>query len=194
MEESEEITVADVGKVPQLAEARGHPETMLSRAAQLEVGEAKRMAMRVALEPINWPGCPRPIPRFMADLPWMEPEAVQERIIADLLASGHVYDGGGDSETVAGRELVGQYLEVHDVAAYPSTKEGGWGAYLLVDAVIEVDKTKVHRVVTIGAKQAVSVLAYAWACGDLPMAGTIVVEQTTAAGNTIIGFRAEQPF
>lgn len=145
-----------------------------------------------SMEKVEHPLCRRPIPAFMLEMPWAEDdEEIQERIIAQILASDDPYQAAEDPTTRAGKALVGQAVVIHDVRCKPSDKPGGWGAYLLCDATI--GDSDIHQIVTVGAKQAVGILAYAWASGDLPIAGTFSLVTETAEGNTVIGFIRERP-
>jgi hypothetical protein len=146
-----------------------------------------------ALEAVDDPRCPRPIPRFMLDMPWAEnDEEVQERIIAMMLASDDPYQTAQDPTTTASKALIGRPMTVWDMRCRPSDKPGGWGAYLVCD--ITVGDSELHQVLTCGSKQAVATLAYAWASGDLPIAGTFRVITETGKGNQVIGFIREDPF
>lgn len=145
------------------------------------------------MEKVADPRCRRPIPRFMTELPWSEDdEEIQERIIAQILASDDPYAAAEDPTTQSGKNLVGQRVVIHDIRVKPSDRPGGWGAYLLCDATI--GDSDIHQVVSVGAKQAVATLAYAHVNGDLPMAGTFRVVTESGDGKTVIGFVREDAF
>lgn len=145
-----------------------------------------------AIEVVDDPRCPRPIPRFMLDMPWVQdPEAIQDSIIVQMLASDDPDEFQLSSGTESGKDLVGRKVTVHNVQAFPSKKPGGWGAYLMLDA--EVDGDPVRRPISTGAKQAVARLALAFFTGQLPITGTFTVVGTPSPdGNTPIGFVAER--
>lgn len=145
------------------------------------------------LESVDDPRCPRPIPRFMLDIPWATDEdEVSERIIAQLLSADNPYTAMEEGATKSGKDLVGQKVVIHDLRVRPSDKSGGWGAYLILDCT--VGERNDHQVVTIGAKQAVSIIAYAHFNGDFPLTGTFTVVTETSNGNTVLGFVREDPF
>lgn len=161
------------------------PRAIIDKAARFQ-------AFTAALQGVNDPRCARPIPRFMVGMPWADDdEDVSERIIAAMLAADDPYQAQDAGKTVSGKDLVGRRVTVHDMRVRPSDKAGGWGAYLLLDCTVDDDDTD-HRVVTIGAKQAVATLAYAWYSGDLPVVGTVTVITETAGGNTVLGFIVER--
>lgn len=144
-----------------------------------------------ALEAVDDPRCPRPIPRFLLDMPWVDDnDPVSERIIAAILAEPDPWAAQMDEASQSGKDLVGRKVTVFDMRVQPSTKPGGWGAYLLCDCVVG-DGDGIHKAVTVGAKQAVAMLALAWFSGDLPLTGTFTVVTETAKGNTVLGFIKE---
>lgn len=135
--------------------------------------------------------CNRRIPRFMKGMQWVdEDDEIAERIIAKMLAADDPYSVDNAGETLSGQGLIGRKVTVHDVRVSPSSKPGGWGAYLICD--VTVDDQDAHDVMTVGAKEAASKLAYAWFMGDLPIAGTMTVVTETGAGNTVLGFVVER--
>lgn len=150
-------------------------------------------AFMEAMQPVKVERCARPVPRFMVDMPWTSPEdLVAERIIAKLLSSEDPYAVTNAGETLSGKALVGRKVTVHDVRVSPSTTKGGWGAYLLCDVTVD-DNTEVHEVMTIGAKEPVAILSYAWFMGDLPITGTPTVVTNTDDDKTVLGFVVERP-
>lgn len=135
--------------------------------------------------------CARKIPRFMLGMTWVsDDDEIAERIIAKMLAADDPYSVDNAGETLSGQGLVGRKVTVHDVRCAPSSKPGGWGAYLICD--VTIDDQDAHDVMTVGAKEAASKLAYAWFMGDLPIAGTMTVVTETGAGNTVLGFVVER--
>lgn len=174
----------DVAQVP-----TGSLATVDRTATQVE----RFAAYMHTMEKVAHPACRRPIPRFMVELPWAEDdEEMQERIIAQILASDDPYAAAEDPTTQSGKNLVGQRVVIHDIRCKPSDKPGGWGAYLLCDATI--GDSDIHQVVSVGAKQAVATLAYAHVNGDLPITGTFRIITETTEGNTVIGFVREEAF
>lgn len=144
-----------------------------------------------ALEAVDDPRCPRPIPRFMLDMPWLdENDPVSERIIAALLSEPDPWAAAEDNEKDSGKSLVGRKVTVYDMRVEPSSKAGGWGAYLRLDCTVD-RRGEIHRTVTVGAKQAVALLALAYFQGDLPLTGTFTVVTETDKGNTVLGFIKE---
>lgn len=191
------------------------PEGVPASVAAIEAAEANRVAVPTtanlatiqetpdqmtrfkaysrALEAVDDPRCPRPIPRFMLDMPWSdENDPVSERIIAAILSEPDPWEAQTGGASASGKDLVGRKVEIHDMRVHPSDKPGGWGAYLLCDAVIG-DRAGLHKAVTVGAKQAVALLALAWFQGDLPITGTFTVVTETGKGNTVLGFIRETP-
>lgn len=168
---------------------KGGLATVDRTASQVE----RFAAYMASMEKVAHPDCRRPIPRFMLELPWAEDdEEMQERIIAQILASDDPYAAAEDPTTQSGKNLVGQRVVIHDIRCKPSDKSGGWGAYLLCDATI--GDTDIHQVVSVGAKQAVATLAYAHVNGDLPITGTFRIVTETNDGKTVIGFVREESF
>lgn len=171
--------------VPQganLAEAHKGPDQM-----------SRLQAFTNALEPIFDERCERPIPRFMVDMPWSDgDDMIAERIIAKMLASDDPYTITDAGETLSGKALVGRKITVHDLRCKASDKKGGWGAYLLCD--ITIDDADFHEAMTVGAKEAVAKLAYAWFQGDLPISGTMYLVTETSGGGTVLGFMVEPKF
>lgn len=144
-----------------------------------------------ALQAVDDPRCPRPIPRFMVDMPWSnEDDQAAERIIAKLLSADDPYAAQNAGETLSGKDLVGRRVTVHDIRCSPSQFKGGWGAYLLCD--VTVDGGDDHEIMTMGAKEPVALLSYAWFTGDIPITGTPTVITETAGGNTVLGFIVER--
>lgn len=144
-----------------------------------------------ALEAVDDPRCPRPIPRFLLDMPWSDDDdQVSERIIAAILANPDPWKAAEDGTSTSGKDLVGRRVVVHDMRVHPSDKPGGWGAYLLLDCTLEREP-EMHVAVTVGAKQVVALLALAWFSGDLPLAGTFTIVTETASGGTVMSFIRE---
>ena len=155
---------------------------------------ARFKAMSAELEAVTDERCPRPIPRFMLSLPWTSPDdMVSERIIAQLLSADDPYAATDAGSTVSGKDLVGRKVTIHDLRVQPSDKPGGWGAYLLCDVTVDDDDNN-RLAMTIGAKQAVAIIAYAYQAGDFPLVGTPTVVTTTGEGNTVLGFIVEPAF
>jgi hypothetical protein len=176
---TKEITIPDTGNLAILHESAD--------------GVSRFRAMSHALEAADDPRCARPIPRFMLDMPWASEDSdVSERILAKLLSADNPLDVEAAGATLSGKNLVGRVITVHDIRVAPSTFESGWGAYLLCD--ITVGDDMVHDVMTVGAKEAVAKLAYAYFTGQLPITGTMTVITVTGKGNTVLGFVVEQAF
>jgi hypothetical protein len=169
-------------------------ETALVQAMKPTTKVERFKAYSHALEAVDDPRCKRPIPRFLLDLPWAtDDDDIAERIIAQMLASDDPYNNQDAGATVSGKDLVGEVITVWDMRVLPSDKPGGWGAYLLLDAT-KGDNEDEHLVVTIGAKQAVALLALAWCQGNLPLTGAVMVVTETGSGNSVLGFVVEQVF
>lgn len=173
------------------SEVEAFPERMLVRAHTAPTKMERFRAYSHALEAVDDPRCDRPIPRFLLDLPWADnDDEVSDRIIAQMLAAENPYEVSGESATVSGKDLIGKRVVVQNLRVRPSNKQGGWGAYLVVEATLE-DRDDEAVIVTVGAKQVVSLLAYAWCQGDLPLAGTFSVVTETGNGNEVLGFIVE---
>lgn len=167
------------------------PASLVAPRALSTRGERFR-AYGPALESVTDPRCDRPIPRFFLELPWADDnDEVSDRIILQMLASDDPYAVQTDTGTTSGKSLIGRRIVAHDLRVRPSGKPGGWGAYLLLDCTIDDDDDN-HVIVTIGARQAVATLAYAWQMGDFPVTGTVMVAATTSEGNDVLGFVVER--
>jgi hypothetical protein len=143
---------------------------------------------------VDDPRCPRKIPRYLLELPWAsDDDPIAERIIAQILAAPDPWKVQADDLSTSGQAQVGKRAVVYDIRVHPSSKPGGWGAYLICDATVAPDEDT-HTAITVGAKQAVTLLALAWAYGELPIAGTFTVATETDAGNQVLSFVREDGF
>lgn len=166
-------------------------DTNLAAAHEAPTFMERHTAFTKALQLVDDDRCNRRIPRFMQGMPWAsEDDEIAERIIAKMLAADDPYSIDNAGETLSGKGLIGRKITVHDVRVAPSSKPGGWGAYLICD--VTVDSDDAHDVMTVGAKEAAAKLAYAWFMGDLPIAGTMTVVTETGEGNQVLGFVVER--
>lgn len=96
--------------------------------------ESKEIDRRVsAISLVEHPGCDRPIPAFLVDLPWAasDDEAIAEIIEQILLAetADAVIDRQG---TVKFEELLGQTIWIDRFSMRPTDLDEGVGAYALI--------------------------------------------------------------
>ena len=165
----------------------------LAEARQIPDYKMRLAAIKWLNELVDAPEASRPVPRFMLNLPWAD--EASERIIATVLASDDPYSLATThdaAKVTGGKSLVGQKVTVHDLACVASSEPNGWGAFLLLDCVIG-DDDETHQVVSIGAKQAVATLAYAFQVGDFPITGTFFEVARSKEGNQVLGFIVEPP-
>lgn len=147
-----------------------------------------------AVEKITDDRFSRPVPRFITELPHTgSDEEIALRIASAVLVAEDpesVQDGG---ETIASKTITGRKVIVHDLRAMDSDKEGGVGAYLLLDVTVGDDE--VHQIVTTGAIQAMARLARAYAEDGLPITGAFEeIPGTGSKGSPALTFRVEKPF
>lgn len=137
---------------------------------------------------------PRPVPRFLTELPYGgDDDDITDRIAASVLVAADPDQRQSDAGTVAGKSLVGLRVTVWDLRVLAGDKPGGWGAYLLLD--VTVGDSDEHMVCNTGAKQAVARLARCWVDGDLPVAGSFAeIGGTGRRGNAAVAFVTEPAF
>lgn len=155
----------------------------------------KAKLQAAAVELVSDDRFPKPVPRFIAELPHVgSDEEVQLRIAASLLTAE---DPDAEDVTASGESskgIVGKPLTVHDLRTSASAKERGVGAFLILD--VTFDDEDEHKVVTTGAVQAMTRLARAWADDDLPLRGAFTHVPGTGgeAKDPVITFMAWRPF
>ena len=163
------------------------------------IGQATTPAERAklqaaAMEHVTDDYFERPVPRWIAELPRSGDDAeVQERIAAAVLVAEDPDKAQDEGGTDASKELVNKRLTVWDLRVSKSEKEGGVGAFLILDYTIGDDE--VHKVATTGAVQAMARLARAWADDDLPITGSFsAIPGTGAKGSPALTFLAQPDF
>lgn len=147
-----------------------------------------------AMELITAKGFARPVPRFATELPFVGDDTeVQLRIAGAILVAEDPDAAQTESGAEASKELLGRPLTVWDLRVAPSDKEGGLGAFLILDVTEE--HGEVHKVVTTGAMQAIVRLARAWVDDELPLQGSFSsVPNTGRQGTPVITFIADKAF
>lgn len=136
----------------------------------------------------------KPVPRWVLELPQAgDDDEVQARIASALLVAENPDTAQTESGSETSKELLNRQLTVWDLRASKSRKEGGVGAFLILD-VTEGDD-EVHKVVTTGAIQAMARLARCWADDQLPVTGAFAaVPGTGDKGTPVITFIVETAF
>jgi hypothetical protein len=154
-------------------------------------GAERAVLQAAAMELVDDERFARPVPRFLTELPFGgDADEMADRMAAAVLVAADPDAVQVDNGTTAGKDLVGRPVVVWDLFVLPGVKEGGWGAYLLLD--ITVDKNDDHIVVNTGAKQAVTRLARLWVDQKLPAKGSFaVIPNTGRQGQPAVTFLSE---
>ena len=171
------------------------PEASVLGLLRQELTSAERAKIQAAaMEPTEDERFPRPVPRFLTELPYGgDDDDITDRIAMSVLVAADPDQAQADAGTVAGKDLVGQAVVVWDLRVLAGDKPGGWGAYLLLD--VTVGDSDEHVVCNTGAKQAVARLARCWVDGDLPVKGAFAeIGGTGKRGNPAVTFVTEPPF
>ena len=169
-------------------------EGTLKALATTKDAAALAKLQNAASELVTVEGFPRPIPRWLSELPRSGDDGeVQARIAASVLFApdpDKAQEGGG---TEASKDMLNTSLTVWDLRISPSDKEGGVGCFAILD--VTVGDEDAHHVMTTGAIQAIARLARAWAEDKLPVTGSFAaIEGTGSKGSPAITFLVERAF
>lgn len=171
------------------------PESsVLGLLRQPLTGAERAKIQQAAMERVEDDYFPRPVPRFLTELPrGGDDDEISDRIAAAVLVAESPDDQQADNGTPAAKGLVGKTVIVWDLRVMAGEKPGGWGAYLLLD--VTVGDSDEHMVVNTGAKQAVTRLARCWVDGELPAKGAFAeIAGTGKRGNAAVKFIVEPAF
>lgn len=171
------------------------PEASVLGLLRQPLSGAERAKLQAAaMERVEDERFPRPVPRFLTELPYGgDDDEITDRIAASVLVAEDPDTAQSESGTLAGKGLVGKSVVVWDLRVLAGEKPGGWGAFLLLD--VTVDDSDEHLVANTGAKQAVTRLARCWVDGELPVKGSFAeIAGTGKNGNAAVTFITEPPF
>lgn len=171
------------------------PEASVLGLLRQPLSGAERAKLQAsAMEKVEDERFPRPVPRFLTELPYGgDDDEITDRIAASVLVADDPDTAQSESGTLAGRGLVGKSVVVWDLRVLAGEKPGGWGAYLLLD--VTVDDSDEHLAANTGAKQAVTRLARCWVDGELPVKGSFAeIAGTGRNGNAAVTFITEPMF
>lgn len=167
---------------------------VLEHIKHAKTPEARAELQAQAMGLVDSDRFPRPVPRFLTELPYGgDSDEITDRIAGAILVADDPDAAQADAGSQAGKDLIGTKATVHDLAVMPSNPQKvqqtrGWPAYLLLD--VTLGDGQAHIVVNTGAKQAVVRLARAWADGELPISGVF----TEIPGTNAVTFIAEPTF
>lgn len=178
------------------------PDTsVLTQLIRSTSPEERRVAARAALELVEVDWAPRPVPRAFLDLPRMDDddEDVSWDIAARVLASGDPYDADAAGKLKLS-ELAGEKIVVHDLrvqsisaADLEDDPDRRVGAYLVL-AVSKPGDTD-QTVAFTASPRIVAPLLYAFACGHLPITGSIIeIGKGRGKRSAPLAFVVEQAF
>jgi hypothetical protein len=171
------------------------PESSVFGLLRTALSSQERAKLQVmAMEKVTDDRFRRPVPLFLTQLPFGgDNDAITDRIAAMILVADDPDAAQSDAGTMALKDLVGESIIVWDLRVMPGDKDGGWGAYLLLD-VTRGDSDE-HIVCNTGAKQAVVRLARCWADGELPVRGSPAhIAGTGKKGEPAVAFICEPAF
>ena len=168
--------------------------TVLARIKTASSPEERATLQTEAMALVDDDRFPRPVPRFLLELPYGgDSDEITDRIAGAILVADDPDEAQGDSGSSAGKDITGKTATVHDLVVMPANpqkvdQKKGWPAYLLLDVTLGDDPH--HLVVNTGAKQAVTRLARAWAEGQLPVTGAF----SEIPGTNAVTFIVEKAF
>jgi hypothetical protein len=170
-----------------------HQSTVLARIKTAATPEERAVLQAEAMTLVEDDRFPRPLPRFLIELPYGgDSDEITDRIASAILVSEDPDAAQAEGGSMAGKDMIGKKATVHDLVVLPTNPEkvkgkGGWPCYLLLD--VSLDDDPARYVVNTGAKQAVTRLARAWADNQLPVSGVF----TEIPGTNAVTFMVEPP-
>lgn len=184
------------------------PTSAMAKFVKATTVEERLTAARHALEFVEVPWAPRPVPRAFLDLPRAEDddEDVAWEIAARTMATGDPFSAEATKAAKLG-EYVGQQVTVHDLrvralsaADLEDDPDRKIGAYLVLD--VSVGDPPRRDVAFTSSPRVVTPLLTAWATNQLPISGTIMeVAKARGKRSAPLGFvrdpipgTGEEPF
>lgn len=150
--------------------------------------ERARLQLEV-MEAVDDERFDRPVPRFMAELPYGgDTEGITDRIASAILVADDPSEAEALAKVDSSQDLLGEMVTIHDLVTMPSDKPGGWGAYLLLE--VTMGGAEERRVISTGAKQAIVRIVREAVEHGLPITGGFSeVEGTGRRGSPALTFK-----
>jgi len=166
----------------------------MARIVAATTPEERNALQLAAIERVPDRRFERPVPQFITELPFADPDEITDRIAAQVLTAADPDAAQAPEDfSIASKDITGKACTIHEMFVLATDKPNGWGAYLLLDCTIGDDPE--HKAVNTGAKQAIVVIARAWASGRFPLEGAFAaIEGTGKRGNEAVTFVVDRPF